>query len=279
MCSVLRCDLYCSIGVSKKVVRKAKGIHLLLLFCITDFRHYLKEVSSFSLCIQNTEHYVCGSACVMQHKSQNCLSSWVAGLINSSKKAQKQIKIELMDSTPVKEMFPKVASKPWLWACCAMTSSHCSTQSSLCHGKVCQITQCVVQNQCVSTVGIWSALLCHCRYQRQISVLPEWKSPISYSLEGGNAVSYLLEECWNIWSWLWGYITPLKLQRVCHTLQNLNKPCRLRDQLAMCTGQIYLFMLGNKVKYYFATLYMENCNGNRVEMCLTPLVSYLLHLA
>lgn len=62
--SVLLCDLYYIIGVSKRVVRKAKGIHLLLSFCIADFRCYLEEVYSFSLCIQNTEHYMCGSACV-----------------------------------------------------------------------------------------------------------------------------------------------------------------------------------------------------------------------
>lgn len=157
---------------------------------------------------------MCGSAYVMQQRWQHCFYSWVPELISSSKKAQNKVKIVLLDSREVREMFPKVASNPWLWACCAMTSSHCSTKSSACCRKLCQLTQWVVQHQCVSTVGIWSEILCHFRYRQQISVLPELKSLISYSLEGWHAASYLLADCWSIWSWLWGYITPLKLQRV-----------------------------------------------------------------
>lgn len=152
----------------------------------------------------------------MQQRSQDCFYSWVAGLISSSKKAQKQIKIILLDSRDVKEMFPKAASKPWLWACCAMTSSSGkrSTKSCACRGKFCQLIQWVVQGQRVSAVGVWSPIACYFRCRQKISVLPELKSPTNYSLEGWHAASYLLAECWNIWSWLQGYIRPLKRRRI-----------------------------------------------------------------
>lgn len=90
------------------------------------------------------------------------------------------------------EMFPKVASKPMSMLC---NDLYFHAKSCVCHRRLCQLAQWVVQDQWLSPLGGWSALLCHFRYWQLISVLPELKSPISYSVEGFHAASYSLAEC------------------------------------------------------------------------------------
>lgn len=167
-----------------------------------------RSLLSLSLCIHNTQHRMSGSAhwCSKGHRIASALE-----LLGSPKKAQAQVKIVLLYSRGVKETFPEVSSKPCPWACwqwpppAALPRAEPLEGSSAGspHGRF-AVNVCPPSGlQFSAILGIGGRFL---SYQH--------KSPISYSPEGWHAASYLLAERWNIWSWLWGYITPLKLWSV-----------------------------------------------------------------
>lgn len=169
-----------------------KGQRKYMHFTFVTLHSWLQTLGKafiVSLCICNTKFHVWASAYLMEQWSQDSFYLSVLGLICKPEKTQSQLKIALLISSEVKETFPKVASKPWLSAHCWQISLHCSASGCACcstamkrGGKLCQLTQWVVQEPHAYALGGQSAKLCHLRYWQQTLVLAELKNPINYSL-------------------------------------------------------------------------------------------------